>query len=82
MPFEVTIKHTIDDQTLAFINRLLIDLIPKLRFVENIAQVGFSVGNRPPQTVQKPFKPAGYLECSALLLFQLIILNFPLSLNL
>jgi hypothetical protein len=31
MPFKIILRHTIDDQALALIDRFAIDLVPKLR---------------------------------------------------
>lgn len=36
MPFKIVFKHTVDDQPLAFIDRLLIDFLPKQCLEENI----------------------------------------------
>ena len=39
MTFESFFQHTIDDQALTFIERILVDFIPKLCFEKNMAKV-------------------------------------------
>lgn len=48
---EIIFEHTVYDEALAIIDRLLINLIPKLCFEQNITKSGFSAGNSSYQTI-------------------------------
>ena len=83
MPLELIVKHMIDDQTLAVVDGLLIDLVLKPCLEQNITKGCFSLGNGLSQTVQKPFQPASDFWSTALLLFQpgIIVLSFGFDLG-
>ena len=52
MPLEIIFEHTVDDEALAIVDRLLINFIPKLGLEQNITKRGFSRGNSSSQSAR------------------------------
>ena len=82
MPLEILFQHAVDNRSLSFIDRVLVDLVPKLRFEEDVAKCLFGPLYRATKAIQKPCKPVSNVRCAALLSFQLVVILFPFSFNL